>query len=93
MHFEDARLKLLEQIGDEGVQTELWLAVIKLEMFVGEVNFSLQLEDLLADGALAYCSTTDNTIIRSTLQVTFPLGVCLSTSCVMRFGIPSAKKE
>ena len=45
MHFEDARLKLLEQIADEGVQTELWLAVIKLEMFVGEVNFSLQLED------------------------------------------------
>ena len=65
MHFEDARLKLLEQIADEGVQTELWLAVIKLEMFVGEVNFSLQLEDLLADGALAYCSTTDNTIILS----------------------------
>lgn len=65
MIFEDNRLKQLELIADEGVQTELWLAVVKLEMFVGEVDFSLQMEDQLPEGALAYCAIDDNTVTLS----------------------------
>lgn len=65
MNFEDNRLKPLEQIADEGVQTELWLAVVKLEMFVGEVDFTLQLADLLPEGILACCAINDNTVTLS----------------------------
>ncbi|MBQ0030055.1 MAG: hypothetical protein KBT32_06420 [Bacteroidales bacterium] len=65
MIFEDNRLKPLEQIADEGVQTELWLAVLKLEMFVGEVDFSLQIDDLLPEGVLANCAINNNTLTLS----------------------------